>query len=79
MCLTEYDEAKTLSIIAEEAKAEGIKEGMEKGIEKGMEKGKKQGILEMLVELVKEKTLQIPEAAKKANMSVSEFEKLLKA
>lgn len=54
-------------VYKEEGRAEGIAEGMEKGISKG--------ILETLAGLVKDGLLSIAEAAKRANLTASEFEK----
>ena len=68
-----------------EGRKEGIKEGMKEGIKEGREEGRKEGIkegktagiLETLVSLVKEKSLDPVAAARKANMSESEFMKLV--
>ena len=54
----------------EKGRAEGIAEGIEKGIEKG----RAEGILSTLVSLVKDNILSLGDAAKRANMSISEFE-----
>ena len=67
MCITEYDEEKNLAEQREEAKEEGRKEGREEG--------KAEGIMETLVGLVKDGILTLGDAAKRANMTVSEFEK----
>ena len=56
---------------------EGIKEGREEGRKEGIKEGKTAGILETLVSLVKEKSLDPVDAARKANMSESEFMKLV--
>ena len=56
---------------------EGIKEGREEGRKEGIKEGKTAGILETLVSLVKEKSLDPVAAARKANMSESEFMKLV--
>ena len=63
MCITEYDEEKNLAEQREEAK------------EEGREEGKAEGIMETLVGLVKDGILTLGDAAKRANMTVSEFEK----
>ena len=52
------------------AKNEGIAEGRAEGMAEGMNKG----ILETLVGLVKDGFISLAEAAKRANMTVSEFE-----
>ena len=58
MCITEYDEARTF--------AEQREEGKEEGIEIGG--------LRMLIGLVKDGILTVVDAAKRANMTVPEFE-----
>ena len=55
-------------------KDEGMAEGMAKGIEKGKAEGKAEGFLEALVRLVRSGVLSIVDAAKTADLSVSEFE-----
>ena len=60
-----------------EGRKEGIKEGREEGRKEGIKEGKTAGILETLVSLVKEKSLDPVDAARKANMSESEFMKLV--
>ena len=52
------------------------KEIMEQGIAAGIAEGKTTGILETLVGLVKDGVLSLVDAAKRANLSVSEFEAL---
>ena len=47
---------------------------MEKGIEKGIEKGEKKGVLKILIGLVKDGILTLAEAAKRADMTVEEFQ-----
>jgi len=66
MCITEYDEERTIAEFREEAREEGILEGMEKGIEKG--------VIDTLVGLVKDGILTLSEAAKRINMPLSEFQ-----
>lgn len=58
MCITEYDESRTLAEQREEGRAEG----------------KIEGILTTLLELVKDNILTLSDAAKRANMTVEEFE-----
>ena len=60
-----------------EGRKEGIKEGRKEGLEEGIKEGKTAGTLETLVSLVKEKSLDPVAAARKANMSESEFMKLV--
>ena len=62
MCITEYDEERTLNEIKEEWLAEGMSLGLS------------QGKLLTLIELVKEGMLTLVDAAGKAGMTVSEFE-----
>ena len=70
MCITEYDEERTIAEFREEAREEGILEGMERGMEKGIEKG----VIDTLVGLVKDGILTLSEAAKRINMPLSEFQ-----
>ena len=65
----EYDEA-----IKRRFRAEGRAEGEKKGRAEGKIEGKIEGALEMLVNLVKDNLLTIADAAKKANMTIPEFE-----
>lgn len=58
MCITEYNQEEVMDIRYEE----------------GKEEGREEGILEMLIGLVKDSILTIADAAKRANMTVSEFE-----
>ena len=58
MYITEYDEARTLAETREES----------------YEEGKSDGIIQTLISLVKDGILTLAEAAKRAGMSVSEFE-----
>ena len=58
MCITEYDEERAFS----EQKEEGIEIGLERGI------------LKTLAELVRDGILTITDAAKRAGITVSEFE-----
>ena len=46
------------------------------GMQAGKEEGKKDGVIEILVSLVMDKILSVSEAAKRANMTQPEFEKL---
>lgn len=58
MCITEYDDERTLAETREES----------------YEEGKVDGVILTLIGLVKDGILTIADAAKRANMSVSEFE-----
>ena len=82
MCkLVEEYAQKRAKEYGEQQKAEGLiegrKEGREEGRKEGIKEGKTAGILETLVSLVKEKSLDPVAAARKANMSESEFMKLV--
>ena len=58
----------------ETAKAEGL----EQGIEQGLERGKVEGSLSMLLNLVRHGLLTSKVASEQLDMTVSEFEALLK-
>ena len=71
MCITEYNEERTLAETREDGKIEGITEGIAIGREEGIEIG----ILTTLISLVKKGILTLSQAAEQANMSVAEFER----
>ena len=79
------DDAKRYRMIQEEiARLDELTEinaafraGREEGIEEGREEGREEGGYNMLVSLVKEGSLPISTAAKKAKMTEEEFRKLL--
>ena len=78
MCkLVEEYAQKRAKEYGEQQKAEGLKEGIKEGREEGRKEGRTEGFLEALVSLVKEKSLDPVAAARKANMSESEFMKLV--
>ncbi len=54
---------------------EGIQKGIQKGIQRGIQEGKREGALELLFGLVKDNLLSIADAAKRANLERSVFEK----
>ena len=62
MCITEYDEEKTLNKIRKES------------LEEGRAEGRAEGVLETLIALVKDGLLPLSVAAQRSNMTVSEFE-----
>ena len=70
----------------ETARAEGIEqglergraEGIEQGLERGLERGKVEGSLSMLVNLVRQGLLTSEIASQQLDMTVAEFEELLK-
>ena len=70
MCITEYNEERHMEMEREEFEAKGRAEGRAEG----MAKGRAEGILTTLVSLVKDGILTISDAAKRADMTVSEFE-----
>ena len=53
-------------------------EGLEQGLEQGLERGKVEGSLSMLLNLVRQHVLTSEFASEQLDMSVSEFEELLK-
>ncbi len=65
MCITEYDEKRTMELFLEE----GMKKGMKKGTKEGIKKG---GVL-MLWDLVQDETISMDTAAAKAGLSVDAF------
>ena len=78
MCkLVEEYAQKRAKEYGEQQKAEGLIEGRKEGMKEGIREGKTVGTLETLVSLVKEKSLDPVAAARKANMSESEFMKLV--
>ena len=82
MCkLVEEYAQKRAKEYGEQQKAEGLiecrKEGIKEGREEGRKEGRMEGFLEALVSLVKEKSLDPVDAARKANMNESEFMKLV--
>ena len=66
MCLTEYKE--------EHALAGKLAEGIGIGRKEGIGIGREEGRLNVLIELVKDGVLSVMEAARRAGMTVSEFE-----
>ncbi len=64
------DMCKAIEGIRNDARLEGIEEGIEEGIKEGI----KEGVLKTLISLVKDGVLTITDAAKRADMTVSEFE-----
>ena len=56
---------------------EGRKEGRKEGKKEGIKEGIKEGAINILLNLVKDGIISIEEAAKRANISVSKFEKYL--
>ncbi len=61
MCITEYNEARNLSLVKEEGRAEGRVEG------------RTEGTIKTLAEMIKKGRLTEAEAAEEAHMTISEF------
>ena len=66
MCITEYNEEKNFAAVRKEEREEGRAEGRAEG--------KLEATLQILAGLIKDGILSISDAAKRAGMSVSEFE-----
>lgn len=64
-CLTEYDEAKVMAMIREEA--------LEEGLEKGRKQAQKEIRMELLMELVKDGGITLEKAAERVDMTVEQF------
>lgn len=79
MCITEYDEVKTMA----EERLEGLREGRLDGIREGLKEGRKEGerigLINALVGLVRDGLLSPETAAARAGMSLSEFEQKIKS
>ena len=73
MCITEYDEERTLRLTFEEGKEEGREEGIEIGEKKGIEIGEDRGELKTLIGLVRDGLISLSAAAKRRNMTEAEF------
>ena len=54
-----------------------VAEGMEKGRAEGRAEGRTEGIMTTLISLVKEGLLSVQQAAARAKLPVSDFERLL--
>lgn len=51
-----------------------LKKGIAQGLSQGLSQGRSQGKLEMLIEMVRDGFISIPEAAKRLNLSIEEFQ-----
>ena len=60
----------------DDAYEEGIEKGIEKGIAKGIAKGREEERRELLTSFVRDGVITVEEAAKRAGLSVAEFQKL---
>ena len=56
---------------------EGRREGKKEGRREGREEGRKEGVINTLLMLVKDGIISVEDAAKRANLSVSKFQKYL--
>ena len=56
---------------------EGRREGKKEGRREGREEGRKEGVINTLLMLVKDGIISVEDAAKRANLSVSTFQKYL--
>ncbi|MBE6841451.1 MAG: hypothetical protein E7510_01305 [Ruminococcus sp.] len=74
MCITEYDEERTLNETREEGREEGRAEGREEGRAEGRAEGREEGTLKTLIKLVTKGILTLSQAAEEADMTVAEFE-----
>ena len=73
MCITEYDEVKTMNMFREEGREEGYNEGREDGRIEGYNSGRVDGKLQSLVSLAEKRYITIEQAAEEAGMKVEEF------
>ena len=73
MCITEYDEKRTMELFREEGRAEGREEGRVEGRVEGRAEGREEGVLQTLWALVKDNILPVNTAAERVGMSVDEF------
>ena len=71
-----HDEASQIDDAIEEGIAIGIEKGITKGREEGIEKGIEKGQRKILISLVRDGVITVEEAAKRAGLSVAEFQKL---
>ena len=75
MLLTEYDEAETMKLFQRDS----YNQGKEDGFKLGKEDGFKLGSISILANLVKDNVITMPEAAKRLNVTESDFQKLMEA
>lgn len=75
MCITEYDEAKTMALFREEGKKEGLAEGKREGLVEGKREGLAEGKLEALVNIIKALDLSIDKAMDAIGIASNEREK----
>ena len=63
--------------VLEKSKSKWIKEGRKEGKKEGRREGRKEGVINTLLMLVKDGIISVEDAAKRANLSVSTFQKYL--
>ena len=63
--------------VLEKSKSKWIKEGRKEGKKEGRREGRKEGVINTLLILVKDGIISVEDAAKRANLSVSTFQKYL--
>lgn len=73
MCITEYDEVKTMNMFREEGREEGYNEGRADGYNSGRADGREEGQLQSLISLAEKRYITIEQAAEEAGMTVEEF------
>ncbi len=63
MCITEYNEARTMELFRMEGRNEGLEEGLEKGLEKGRDETSVSAIRNLMTKLhlTAEKAMEILE------------------
>ena len=71
--LTLFDQEQVWNVERENIRSEAFNEGVNRGISQGISQGINQGKLSMLIELVRDGSLSLPAAAKKANLDVAMF------
>lgn len=76
MCnLSDLIEKEAMEKGIQQGMQEGIQQGMQEGIQQGMQKGMEKGKLDLLVSLVKEGVMTAVEAARRAGLTMEEFQK----
>ena len=78
MFLTEYNQEKTMQLLAEEYKEEGRVEGRAEGHAEGRVEGRVEGILETLARFVDNGVITLEQAAQDLRLTVPEFEAKVK-
>ena len=71
--LTLFDQEQVWNVERENIRSEAFNEGVNRGISQGISQGINQGKLSMLIELVRDGSLSLPAAAKKANLDEAMF------